>query len=182
LYLQAASLFTTRVTKGNAKFCFNFEPSDYRLKTPEFSSNLEPRTSNNMTSIQAFLSKIESPRKELITKIHELIIKTDKTVGAEIGTMMRQEMIIYNCKGFFKYGLAGGKAHMSLHLLPIYGSPTLHAKYSKLLAKAKFQKGCVNFKSADEMPLPVVKKLMEDCAKIDMEKEREKWLKSKKAK
>ena len=67
-----------------------------------------------------------------------------------------------------KYALSSVKSHMSLHLMPIYGSSPLHAKYEKLLPRAKFQKGCINFKEAEEVPLPVVKALLADCAKIDL--------------
>jgi hypothetical protein len=52
--------------------------------------------------------------------------------------------------------------------MPMYGSVKIHAKFKKLLGKAKFQKGCINFKNADEMPLDIVNELMKDCAKIDL--------------
>ena len=81
-----------------------------------------------------------------------------------------------------KYGLAGTKNYMSLHLLPIYGSKTLHAKYQSLLQKASFQKGCINFNDEDEMPLNIVRELIADCSVIDLVKIREDYLKLKKAK
>ena len=87
---------------------------------------------------------------------------------AEIGKMMGTEMILYKYKGIFKYGLSITKNHFSLHLMPIYGSPALHAKYAKRLSKAKFQKGCINFKNAEAMPLDIVRELLDDCAGIDL--------------
>ena len=54
---------------------------------------------------------------------------------------------------------------MSLHNMIIYGHAPVYEKYSKLLNKAKFQKGCINFKSAEQMPAETVKELMQDCAK-----------------
>lgn len=104
----------------------------------------------------------------ILSEIHDIIIKADKVVTAEIGPMMGIEMIIYKAKGFFKYGLAITKNHFSLHLMPIYGSPALHARYTSLLNKAKFQKGCINFKNAEEMPLEIVRELLDDCAKVDL--------------
>jgi len=118
--------------------------------------------------ISTFISKIESPRKELMTSIHNLILKTNKQVKPEIEKMMGVEMIVYKQSGLFTYGLSSVKSHMSLHAMPIYMNPPLHGKYSKLLNKAKFQKGCVNFKSAEEMPLDVVKNLLSDCSKVDL--------------
>ena len=65
--------------------------------------------------------------------------------------------------------------------MPIYGSPILYSKYENLLNKAKFQKGCINFKSAEEMPLKIVKQLMADCSKIDLPAIKEAYIKSKKS-
>ncbi len=115
-----------------------------------------------------FIAKQESPRKELLAAIHKIIVSTDKKSEPKVGEMMGKEMIIYNSKGMMKYALSNVKAHMSLHVLPMYGSIKIHSTYKKLLSKAKFQKGCINFKTAEEMPLDIVKDLISDCAKIDL--------------
>jgi hypothetical protein len=120
-----------------------------------------------MKTIDAFLKEQESSRKELLTAIHKIIISTDKNVTPVVANMMGKEMILYNC-GAMKYALSSVKAHMSLHVMPIYGSSPLHAKYQKLLPDASFQKGCINFKQSDQIPLPVVKDLVTDCAKVDL--------------
>ena len=104
-----------------------------------------------MTPIE-FLEKQDPERKELLKSIHKVIVENDKTVKATVGKMMGKDMILYNCPGSFKYGLASVKEHMSLHCLPIYGDKKLYEKYEKLFSKAKLQKGCINFKNADEMP------------------------------
>lgn len=119
-------------------------------------------------SVTKFLAAQESPRKEILTAIHNVISKADKKAEAGVGEMMGKQMIIYKCNGTMKYALASAKAHMSLHVLPMYGSLKIHATYKKLLSKAAFQKGCVNFKTADEMPLGIVKDLISDCAKVDL--------------
>lgn len=77
-------------------------------------------------------------------------------------------MIIYKANKVFKYGLASVKDYMSLHVLPMYGSQVIYGRYSRLLDKAKFQKGCINFKIAAEMPLPIVEGLIKDCEPIDL--------------
>jgi hypothetical protein len=118
----------------------------------------------------------------LLTALHEVIIENDKTVTASVGPIMRQEIIGYNAPGTFKYGLGSGKNHMTLHLLPMYGSTIIYEKYKALLPKANFQKGCINYKSEEEMPLKIVKQLIQDCSKIDLLKIREEYLKSKKEK
>lgn len=95
---------------------------------------------------------------------------------------MGQEMILYKNNGFMKYGLASVKSYMSLHVLPIYASPTLYSKFKSLLNKAKFQKGCINFENENEMPVEIVAHLILDCSKIDLAKIREEYLKVSKAK
>jgi len=130
-------------------------------------------------SISAFISKQPLERQELLSQLHEIIIQKDKTVTPVIAPMMGKEMIIYNAPGIFKYGLSSVKNYMSLHVLPIYGSTTLYEKYKRLLKEANFQKGCINFKNKDEMPLNIVKDLIADCSKIDLLAIREKQLKSK---
>lgn len=128
---------------------------------------------------EEFLTKLTPERKFLLSAIHEIILKKDKNVKAEVEKMMGKEMIIYKTSGVFKYGLSDAKNYMSLHLMPIYGSATLHSKYEKLLDKAKFQKGCINFKNEKEMPLSILKNLISDCAKVDLVALIEKYRKEK---
>jgi hypothetical protein len=120
-------------------------------------------------TILSFLSDQEPGRKQILLAIHDTILKFDKNAKPEVGSMMGKEMIIYKTSGIFKYGLSSVKDYMSLHIMPIYGSSKLHSKYEKLLNKAKFQKGCINFKNAEEMPLDVVTKLIDDCSKVDLQ-------------
>ena len=133
-------------------------------------------------TISAFILTQPADRQALLTELHDIIIQNDKTVTPVIAPIMGKEMIIYNAPGIFKYGLASVKNYMSLHVLPMYGSPILYEKYKALLKDAAFQKGCINFKNKDEMPLNIVKKLIVDCSKIDLLAIREEYLRSKKKK
>jgi replication-associated recombination protein RarA len=130
-------------------------------------------------SISEFITAQPEERQELLSQLHEIIIQKDKTVTPVIAPMMGKEMIIYNAPGSFKYGLASVKKYMSLHVLPMYGSTVIYEKYKALLKDASFQKGCINFKNKDEMPLKIVKELIIDCSKIDLRAIRENYLKSK---
>lgn len=119
-------------------------------------------------SIVDFLKKQDPSRIKVLSDIHELILRTDVSVKAEMGSMMGKEMIIYKESGMFKYGLACGKDYMTLHVMAIYASSPLHEHYRKLLEKAKFQKGCINFKTSMDMPLDVVGRLLGDSAAVNM--------------
>lgn len=133
-------------------------------------------------AISEFIARQEEERRNLLSEIHKSILESDHTVKAEVEYMMGKEMIIYKAGGFFKYGLSSVKNYMSLHAMPIYGSPSLYSKYKDLLKKANFQKGCINFKNEGEMPLKILKQLIKDCSKIDLLKMREDYMKSKKSK
>ena len=132
--------------------------------------------------IQDYIKSQPKDRQRILSDLHALIMKNDKTVTPVVEPMMGKEMIIYKGKKMMKYGLASMKEYMSLHALPIYMNPALHAKYQSLLVKASFQKGCINFNTEEEMPVAVVKSLIKDCAKIDLAAIRANYLKSKKAK
>ena len=129
--------------------------------------------------IKDYISKQPLARQNILTRIHQTILEADKSVKAEVETMMGKEMIVYKGKGLMKYGLSSVKNYMSLHVMPIYGSNTLYSKYKTLLNKANFQKGCINFDHEDKMPLDIVKQLIVDCSTIDLIKIKEDYLKQK---
>lgn len=133
-------------------------------------------------TIPAFISSQLPERRELLHNIHSIIMQEDKTVRATIKPMMGKEMIIYDAPGTFKYGLSSVKNYISLHLMPIYCVKTLHAKYKKLLKEADFQKGCINFTSAEEVPLEILRSLISECSKIDLLAIRENYTRQKKNK
>ena len=119
-------------------------------------------------------------RQSVLSDIHSIILEQDKTVIAEISPMMGKEMIIYKSRGVMKYGLAGVKNYMSLHMLPVYASKPLYEKYKSLLDKASFQKGCINFDTGEKMPLDIVRRLFSDCARKKKKKIREDYMNAKK--
>jgi len=133
-------------------------------------------------TIDKFISSQPADRQSLLKELHKIIIANDTTVTHAIEPMMGIEMIMYKDRGMMKYALASVKKYMSLHVLPIYGSPTLHARYKTLLNKASFQKGCINFTGIEEMPLDIARDLIADCSPIDLLKIREDYLRSKKTK
>ena len=128
--------------------------------------------------ISKFISKQPAERQRVLREIHEIIVQADKTVKPEIELMMGKEMIVYKASGIFKYGLSSVKNYMSLHAMPIYGSPVLYSRYKNILKKAKFQKGCINFINEEDMPLDIVNQLITDCSKIDLLKIKEDYIKS----
>src|SRR5579859_4631019 len=103
-----------------------------------------------------YISNQELERQPILSSINAIILQEDKSVSQEVGPMMGKEMILYKEKGYFKYGLASVKNHISIHIMPIYGGSPLHEKYQKLLPSVRFQKGCLNFKNAADVPLQTI--------------------------
>jgi len=134
------------------------------------------------TDVQKYIANQPADRQEILTAIHNIILEQDKTVIASIEPMMGKEMIMYKAKGMMKYALSGVKNYMSLHCLPMYGSPVLFNKFKAILPAANFQKGCINFTTAEQMPLNIVKQLFAACAPMDLVKMREDYLQQKKQK
>jgi hypothetical protein len=119
-------------------------------------------------NVADYISKQGEDRQHILASLHSILLKEDPTVVAEVGTMMGKEMILYKEKGHFKYGLASVKNYMSMHIMPIYGGSPLHKRYQVLLPEMEFQKGCINFKTASEAPLEIIRQLFADCAKISV--------------
>lgn len=115
-----------------------------------------------------FLAGLPPDRQQLITTLHETIIANDPNVNFAIKPMMGKEMIMYEEGKYMKYALASAKSHMSLHCLPMYMHADLHAKYAALLPAAKFQKGCINFTDAADVPVAIIAALIADCAPVNV--------------
>jgi hypothetical protein len=119
-------------------------------------------------TIAEHIATLPPERQEMIRVLHQAVIDHDPSVVAAIKPMMRQEMILYEEACAMKYGLASAKAHMSFHCLPMYMKPEIHTKYQNLMSKAAFQKGCINFKSLEELPVNVFSELIAECSAINI--------------
>jgi len=119
-------------------------------------------------TITEYISSAPAEWQATLTNIHEAIMANDSSVVPVIKPMMGKEMILYEERCYMKYGLAITSKYMSLHCLPMYMNPAMHAKYPALLPNAKFQKGCINFTGGDQMPTEIVTALIVECAAISI--------------
>ena len=120
-----------------------------------------------------YLDSLPEDRKAILSKLRQLILKSDPLVKEVVSSMMGKEMLMYMQGDFMKYALSSVKEHMSFHSMVMYGSSTrfggsgLREKFEKLLPKAKFQKGCINFKDVIQMPLDIAEKFVKEMAKVE---------------
>lgn len=120
-----------------------------------------------------FIDSLPEDRKEVISKLRELILKSDPLVKEVVAGMMGRDSLIFLQGDMMKYALSSVKEHMSFHSMVMYGSSIrfgtgdLRERFEKLLPKAKFQKGCVNFKNAMQLPLDVAEKFIAEMARAE---------------
>ncbi len=122
-------------------------------------------------TVKEYLNSLEPDRKAIMSKLRDFIMKHDKNIKETVEGMMGKKMLVYKVPdGIFKYGLSSVKTHMSFHSMVMYGSSErfggtgLREKYERLLPKAKFQKGCINFKNAEQMPLDIAEQFIKESA------------------
>lgn len=133
------------------------------------------------TEIRDFILAQPENRQALLTSLHCLILEHDKSVTPVVASMMGMEMILYKGQTLMKYGLASMKQHMTFHVLPMYMNPAIYDTFQKALPNATFQKGCINFSSATQLPLHIFAQLVDACAPVKIETLREKYLEQRKA-
>jgi hypothetical protein len=119
-------------------------------------------------NVEEYINGAPVERQGLLSLLNNLIIAGDPAITPVVKKMMGKDMILYEDHGYMKYGLADTKKYMSLHCLPIYMDKDLHAKYAALLPDADFQKGCINFSDAAQMPLETVTAFIADCTLVNM--------------
>lgn len=77
----------------------------------------------------------------------------------------------YNGHPLWLAALAAPKTHLTLHLMPVYGSKPLAARletgFKKAGKKLKIGKACISFKSADDLALDAIGEII---AAVPMEK------------
>jgi hypothetical protein len=126
-------------------------------------------------SPKQYLDTLPTDRKEVISKLRKFILKSDPLVKEVVGSMMGREMLMYLQGGIriMKYALSSVKQHMSFHSMVMYFSSArfdggdMREKFEKLLPKAKFQKGCINFKDAIQLPMDIAEKFVKEMAKVE---------------
>lgn len=117
---------------------------------------------------ETFIGQLDSQPKEYFHKLHQVILEKDTEVSAEVGsTMSSQAGINYLQEGVFKYSLMKAKSHFSFHTMVMYTYPEIAQWLKDKKLKIKVQKGCINFKSFEDLPLPVFKDLMEYSSNKD---------------
>lgn len=123
-------------------------------------------------SVTGILAKLPPDRRAAIARVRD-VIKRNLPRGFEEGTApgiityqvpLSRYSDTYNGHPLWLAALANQKHYMSLYLMSAYGDPAilaqLKAGFKTAGKKLDMGKSCVHFKSADDLPLDVIGKII----------------------
>lgn len=133
-----------------------------------------------LMEIDQYINTLSDSEQQVIRLFRKAIMENDSTVSESFGKFMSNpNAISFNEKGVFKYGLTVAKNYISFHSLVMYANPELMVALKLKLPRAKFQKGCINFKTLDEFPTSVLTEHIQNSSKIDFSPMINRYLKKK---
>lgn len=121
-------------------------------------------------SVEEYIDMLAPERREIITTLHDLIIKTDKTLKPHFA---------YNMLGYgsFKYkdykkriidwpivALASQKNYISLYVCALENGEYIAEKYKDKLGKVNVGRSCIRFKKIEDLNLEWIEKVIKLAA------------------
>lgn len=115
-------------------------------------------------AVTAFIAGLPPDRRREVERVRTVIRKNLPAGYEEVvtkGMLVYQVPLeryadTYNGHPLWYIAIASQKSYLSLHLVSIYMNPALTDRLKGAGKKLNIGKGCVRFKSADELPLDVV--------------------------
>lgn len=118
--------------------------------------------------MQSFIDLLDQEDGDEIGKYRTEILRNDHKVIEKPSKIMNIEnALVYEEEAVFKYGLAKTKNHYTFHSMVMYSNPDIYRFIKENIKTAKIQKGCINFKSFDQLPIDIFRELMILSAKKD---------------
>lgn len=119
-------------------------------------------------TIQKFLDKQSEEGKMLFQTLNSLILNFDTSVTVEVSSIMSvKEALVYKQDNVFKYGLTVTKNHFSYHSMVMYAYPEVLVGFKQASKGIKFQKGCFNFNSLENINLSNFELFLKKSAQMD---------------
>lgn len=123
-------------------------------------------------------SRVKSggPKPPSGLKLAEALARTiaanDATVTRNDGVMGGEKGVVFHRtaggKSVFAYAVTAGKSRVTLHAMPMYSEPKVHAAFKARVAGGDFGKGCILFKPDATVDLNVIAELIRACAKVSL--------------
>jgi len=124
--------------------------------------------SSKATTVSAYLKELPADRRKTISAVRDIVVKHlpngyEETMGWGMITYaipIAEYPDTYNGQPLRIAGLAAQKNNCSLYLMGPAGDPKLHAwlaaEFKKRGKKFDMGKSCLRFKTADDLPLDVI--------------------------
>lgn len=121
-----------------------------------------------MATVASFLAGLPSDRRKELARVRTTIRKNLPAGYQEVvrGQMIAYEVPLakypdtYNGQALWFAALAAPKSYLTLHLMPVYGSPELLRRltdgFRDAGKKLHIGKACIRFKTADDLALEVI--------------------------
>ncbi|MDX2142890.1 MAG: DUF1801 domain-containing protein [Rhodospirillaceae bacterium] len=107
---------------------------------------------------------------QLAEQLARAVAANDASVARIDGLMMGERAVMFHRtvdgKSVFAYAVTAAKNRVTLHAMPMYCAPAIHAAFKKRIANGDFGKGCIRFKPGAEMDMNVIAELIRACAAV----------------
>lgn len=100
----------------------------------------------------------------LVEILRRVVRDNDPSVIECRGLLMGEAGWTFHRDGRFAYAVTQGKTRVSLHAMPMYCEPAIHAAYVKRIRDANFGKGCIRFKPDAEVDVDLLAEFIGACA------------------
>ncbi|WP_395373818.1 hypothetical protein [Marinicella sp. W31] len=116
----------------------------------------------------SFMHALETDQQAYFEQLRATIKEYDTDVVEKVADVMSSKNgLVYSQEGVFKYALTRNKHHFSFHSMVMYANADIYQLTGDLLPHVEQQKGCINYKSIEHMPLQSFIELIQQSARKD---------------
>ncbi|HEX4922949.1 MAG TPA: DUF1801 domain-containing protein [Bdellovibrionales bacterium] len=130
------------------------------------------RAGKNIKTPKQYLDSLEGPRKRQLLDLHKFIrAKAPGLKPVMLSGMLGYGLFQYKYPSgregeWFRIGLASQKNYISLYFCAIAkNGKYVPENYKDELPKASIGRSCVRFKNIEDLPMPVIAKMIRDTVK-----------------
>ena len=115
-----------------------------------------------------FVGDLDVDQQAYFAQLRSAILENDAHVKEKVGDVMSAKNgLVYLHEDTFKYALTMSKNHFSFHSMVMYANQDIWRLTGTLLPHVKKQKGCINFKTAEQLPVEPFIELIQKSAEKD---------------
>jgi len=116
----------------------------------------------------SFIDHLPAGEKRSVNRLRKIIRGQDKAVTEAPGAIMRaKDALCYKQEDIFKYGLAKTARGVTFHSIVMYANPDVFNFAKSQLKGVKFQKGCLNISSLEDLDFDTFEEMLRLSAAKD---------------